>query len=304
MNIFNQINCQLNGKIIDRNHVRRFGSHPSKTIYVNNLNDTIASSTQKEVLENVFSKFGEIVTIKSFKSYYRRGQAWITFSDIRSAISAVENANATQVFGKTIRVTFAVSDSKSEKKSDELIHSPMIPKSISHRIKLYKQYLSQWLVNYKNNGISNTFGIDPRNKYLSTNNQVLYDKNYILGALNAGERKTMNFPANNCIEKSVNISMFKSDSSTAIRSQSQSNQRWSDTEFCKTNTVFVQIEVGTSNEKELLGLFEKLPGFKELRFISNRLHRQLIATSVYDSGCSISTNTEENVATLQGTQII
>ncbi|KAK8885331.1 hypothetical protein M9Y10_040777 [Tritrichomonas musculus] len=60
----------------------------SPTLYINHICDKIGIQELKRTLFSSFSKFGTILEICAHKGLKRRGQAWITFSDIESARNA------------------------------------------------------------------------------------------------------------------------------------------------------------------------------------------------------------------------
>jgi RNA recognition motif-containing protein len=62
---------------------------PNQTIYVNNLNEKIKKDELKKSLYAIFSQFGQIIDIVALKTLKMRGQAFIIFSDINSATSAL-----------------------------------------------------------------------------------------------------------------------------------------------------------------------------------------------------------------------
>ncbi|KAL3127562.1 putative U1 snrnp [Cryptosporidium hominis] len=241
----------------------------NKTIYVNNLNDSISIPKQKLALEEIFAKYGKIESIKMFNSYFRKGQAWITFSNAVSAVNAVNNEIGTQIFGKHVNVSFAAEESEHRnihvRNSSSNIQ--MIPKSINARIELYKQYLAQWLKNAEDNGLFQTLDNPEENQIKLVNNQVLYDNNYV-NLMRSNKNKKLNvhhFINNELTQNSLGRPEMQIDATTSFRHKVPNNA--SPHEL--SNTVFVQMEMGICREEELYTLFSHINGFKELRFIPN-----------------------------------
>lgn len=239
----------------------------NRTVYVNNLNDRISLSKQKKALEKVFSKYGKVELIKIFNSYFRKGQAWLTFSNTEFADAAVKNENGTKLFGKHINVSFAIKESECRSLAIDHLNSnpPMIPRSISTRIELYRRYLIQWLKNLENNDFLRSLDHPEKNKIL--NNQILYDTNYV-NSIRSNKYKrigtqphisnehTFNFLKRKPETQVDDILSFRHNKFSSIASPQEIS-----------NTVFVQMEMGVCKEEDLYILFSHINGFKELRFI-------------------------------------
>ncbi|KAH8584269.1 U1 snrnp [Cryptosporidium sp. chipmunk genotype I] len=260
----------MDGKTI----IKELKSSPSnhdvnRTIYINNLNDRVSLSKQKLALEGIFEKYGKIESIKTFNSYFRKGQAWVTFSNADSAVNAVKNEIGTQLFGKYVNVSFAAKESENRNIAVQTRNSKtqMIPKSIYTRIELYKQYLAQWLKNARNNGFLQTLGTTEKNHIETLNNQVLYDTNY---ANFMDSNKHKKFGAQSLVKNESTLNSLKGrlemqTNDTFLFRYNKPPNNMNPQEV--SNTVFVQIEMGMCKEEELYILFSHLNGFKELRFI-------------------------------------
>lgn len=256
------------------NTIRNFPNNHSNcdtniTIYVNNLNDRVPISKQKIALEKVFSKYGKIESIKALNSYFRRGQAWITFSNIDSAVAAIKGENGTQIFEKYVNVSFAAKESKcrNDASCNNSSNLPMIPRSISARIDLYKQYLVQWLKNAENSGFLDPLDGPDKSKTEILNNQVLYDIKCVNIMRSNGYRGLCSLP--NILNDHVNNPLKrKPELQTDDLLIGGCNKYSNSTDQPEiSNTVFVQIETGSCKEEELYVLFGHMNGFKELRFI-------------------------------------
>eukprot|EP01053_Blabericola_migrator_P000328 Blabericola_migrator_1__327@NODE_1084_length_5492_cov_106_716682_g643_i1_p5_GENE_NODE_1084_length_5492_cov_106_716682_g643_i1NODE_1084_length_5492_cov_106_716682_g643_i1_p5_ORF_typecomplete_len161_score37_49RRM_1/PF00076_22/7e14RRM_5/PF13893_6/9_5e12DUF4523/PF15023_6/1_6e06Calcipressin/PF04847_12/7_1e05Limkainb1/PF11608_8/0_00024RRM_8/PF11835_8/0_0043RRM_occluded/PF16842_5/0_0076Nup35_RRM_2/PF14605_6/0_015RRM_3/PF08777_11/0_018PHM7_cyt/PF14703_6/0_021Nup35_RRM/PF05172_13/0_065RL/PF17797_1/0_072_ len=73
---------------------------PCRTLYVNNLNDRIKIPKLQEELKAKFSAFGEIVNILMMKSFWRRGQAFVSFKEQEAATQALEALQGQILEGK------------------------------------------------------------------------------------------------------------------------------------------------------------------------------------------------------------
>ena len=83
---------------------------PKKTIYVNNLNEKVSINKLKKELNKTFAPYGKILQITAFKTLKLKGQAFITFDNIESAIKSFDSNNI-EIFNKPIKITFANSNS-------------------------------------------------------------------------------------------------------------------------------------------------------------------------------------------------
>lgn len=83
----------------------------NKTLYCKNLNDKINKKELKVLLFELFVQFGMIdkITIRGGNPY--RGQAYVLFQDLNSAVNAKNNINGMNVLGKPIHIEYAKTDS-------------------------------------------------------------------------------------------------------------------------------------------------------------------------------------------------
>jgi hypothetical protein len=75
---------------------------PNQTLYVNNLNDKIKRADLKKTLYTSFSQFGRVMQIICKGSFKLKGQAWITFDDVSSAVTAKRQLTNCPIFGKPL----------------------------------------------------------------------------------------------------------------------------------------------------------------------------------------------------------
>lgn len=79
----------------------------SKTLYVNRLDEKIGKEKMKLTLFAYFSNFGTILDISISKALKKKGQAWITYDNVESAIKAKNALNNLYLFREKIQVQFA-----------------------------------------------------------------------------------------------------------------------------------------------------------------------------------------------------
>ncbi|CEP60354.1 U2 snRNP complex subunit MSL1 LALA0_S01e08812g [Lachancea lanzarotensis] len=84
-------------------------SEPKKSLYVNNLNDSVKLHTLRENLFLIFSTFGEVLEVKVSKA--TRGQAFVVLKSIQEANLAMISLQHESFFGKPLRIAFARTDS-------------------------------------------------------------------------------------------------------------------------------------------------------------------------------------------------
>ncbi|VDD75935.1 unnamed protein product [Mesocestoides corti] len=80
---------------------------PNHTIYINNLNEKIKTDELKKSLYAVFVQFGQILDIITGKSVKMRGQAFVVFSEVSSARSALEAMRGFPLYEKPMCINFA-----------------------------------------------------------------------------------------------------------------------------------------------------------------------------------------------------
>ncbi|KAI8322800.1 spliceosomal protein [Martensiomyces pterosporus] len=84
---------------------------PNQTVYIRNLNDKIQKDTLRQSLYSLCVPYGRVLDIVALKTKKMRGQAFIVFSDITAATTALRQLNGRQFFGKPMRVEYALSKS-------------------------------------------------------------------------------------------------------------------------------------------------------------------------------------------------
>ncbi|KAK8811515.1 hypothetical protein WA158_003249 [Blastocystis sp. Blastoise] len=90
----------------------------NQTLYVNNLNDKLKINQLKEGLYYLFGRYGPIMDIVAIKSPTHRGQAFIVYSQVNSAIAALRDLQSFEFFGKPLKIQYAKSKSNAVAKAD------------------------------------------------------------------------------------------------------------------------------------------------------------------------------------------
>mmetsp|Transcript_50628 Transcript_50628/g.99142 ORF Transcript_50628/g.99142 Transcript_50628/m.99142 type:complete len:328 (-) Transcript_50628:349-1332(-) len=80
---------------------------PHNTLYLNNLTEKEKIESLKKALYHIFSQFGEIIEITAKKALKLKGQAWIVFEKVDSAVKARAEMQGFNFFGKPMNVDFA-----------------------------------------------------------------------------------------------------------------------------------------------------------------------------------------------------
>ncbi|GFP80556.1 U2 small nuclear ribonucleoprotein b'' [Phtheirospermum japonicum] len=84
---------------------------PNQTIYIKNLNEKVKKEELKRSLYALFSQYGRILDIVALKTAKLRGQAWVVFSEVPAASSAVRQMQNFPFYDKPMRIQYAKSKS-------------------------------------------------------------------------------------------------------------------------------------------------------------------------------------------------
>lgn len=91
---------------------------PNQTLYVNNLNTKIKKLELKRMLYALFSPHGQILSIVAAKTPESRGQAFIVFKELGSAVVAMRALQGYPFYDKSLRIQFAKTKSQAAKEMD------------------------------------------------------------------------------------------------------------------------------------------------------------------------------------------
>ncbi|CAD6190729.1 unnamed protein product [Caenorhabditis auriculariae] len=84
---------------------------PNHTIYINNLSDRVKKDELKKSLHMIFTQFGEIIAVMSFRTDKMRGQAHVVFKEVSSASNAMRAMQGFPFYEKPLRIQYAKEDS-------------------------------------------------------------------------------------------------------------------------------------------------------------------------------------------------
>lgn len=80
---------------------------PNATLYVSNIDWSIKKNILRRALLALFERHGKVLEVVTLRREGLRGQAWIIFEDISSAIAAQRGENGFKFFGKPLKVEYA-----------------------------------------------------------------------------------------------------------------------------------------------------------------------------------------------------
>jgi U2 small nuclear ribonucleoprotein B'' len=86
-------------------------NQPNTTLYVNNLNDSVNKDELRSQLFALFTTYGKIIDIVASKSKTMRGQAFLVFTDLAGATSAMRACEGMVFYDKPMRIDYAKSKS-------------------------------------------------------------------------------------------------------------------------------------------------------------------------------------------------
>jgi len=82
-------------------------NQPNKTLYINNLNDKVNKEELRIQLLALFATYGKIIDIVASKSQKMKGQAFLVFTDLASATSAMRACEGMMFYDKPLHIDYA-----------------------------------------------------------------------------------------------------------------------------------------------------------------------------------------------------
>ncbi|KAF8076330.1 hypothetical protein FPV67DRAFT_1407754 [Lyophyllum atratum] len=82
-------------------------NQPNTTLYINNLNDKVNKEELKLQLYALFTTYGKIIDIIASKSQSMRGQAFLVFTDLAGATSAMRACEGMMFYEKPLHIDYA-----------------------------------------------------------------------------------------------------------------------------------------------------------------------------------------------------
>ncbi|KDR83794.1 hypothetical protein GALMADRAFT_236179 [Galerina marginata CBS 339.88] len=86
-------------------------NQPNTTLYIKNLNDKVNKEELKIQLYALFTTYGKIIDIIASKSEKMRGQAFLVFTDLAGATSAMRACEGMVFYDKPLHIDYAKSKS-------------------------------------------------------------------------------------------------------------------------------------------------------------------------------------------------
>ena len=95
---------------------------PNPTLYVNNLNTKIKKPELKRLLYHLFSPYGQILSVVASKApSAMRGQAFIVFKEMSSAVVAMRALQGYPFYEKSLRIQYARTKSQATKEMEMIL---------------------------------------------------------------------------------------------------------------------------------------------------------------------------------------
>lgn len=94
---------------------------PNQTLYINNLNTKAKKDELKRLLYALFSPYGQIISLVALKTEKMRGQAFVVFKELGSAVVAMRALQGYPLLDKSLRIQFAKTKSEAAKEMDIIL---------------------------------------------------------------------------------------------------------------------------------------------------------------------------------------
>lgn len=94
-------------------------SQPIPTLYINNLNDKINKEEIRTQLYALFTTYGKIIDVIASKGPKMKGQAFLVFTDLASATTAMRACEGMVFYDKPMRITYAKSKSYATSRKED-----------------------------------------------------------------------------------------------------------------------------------------------------------------------------------------
>ncbi|KAE9410443.1 RNA-binding domain-containing protein [Gymnopus androsaceus JB14] len=94
-------------------------NQPNNTLYVNNLNDKVHKDELRIQLLALFTTYGKVIDVVASKSPKMRGQAFLVFSDLAGATTAMRACEGMVFYDKPLRIGYAKTKSYATSRKDD-----------------------------------------------------------------------------------------------------------------------------------------------------------------------------------------
>lgn len=98
---------------------------PSQTLYIKNLKDRVRKEEAKRVLYCLFKSYGQILDVIVMRNEKMRGQAFVVFDDLQSAVAAQKGLNNFVMYDRRIEIDFARTKSRAVKVAEDLARAEL-----------------------------------------------------------------------------------------------------------------------------------------------------------------------------------
>ncbi|KAI9301324.1 hypothetical protein BJ944DRAFT_169293 [Cunninghamella echinulata] len=82
-------------------------NEPNPTLYIQNLNNRINVIELKKALYCLFGSYGEVIDVKVRRTEKLREQAFLSYTNITSATTALRGLNGFVFYGKPLKIFYA-----------------------------------------------------------------------------------------------------------------------------------------------------------------------------------------------------
>ena len=82
--------------------VLAMSNQPNTTLYINNLNDKVNKEELRSQLYALFTTYGKIIDVIASKGPKMKGQAFLVFTDLAGATSALRACEGMQFYDKPL----------------------------------------------------------------------------------------------------------------------------------------------------------------------------------------------------------
>lgn len=93
-------------------------THPSRTVYVSNLNEKVKLDVLKNSLRTLFKQYGDVLDVVAHQNIRMRGQAFVAYPDEESATKAIKDLQHFMLYDKPMVVQYARNKSDVHAKTD------------------------------------------------------------------------------------------------------------------------------------------------------------------------------------------
>lgn len=205
----------------------------NETIYIKNINDKIREDDMKQTLRKLFEVYGEILDIKMKKSLPCRGQAFIVYKNLESSEKAKRTMSGAILYGKKIDIDFAKS------KSDSLI-------------KYQGAYSEDYFLKRKQ-----------ASKLKRDNIYILLKEKRLLENSFSNENPTLINNFEHQVPKVMGFNPASLLPNSNLPNSANSN-------IVPSYKLFINNLSPDTEVNDLKLLFDKIPGFKEIRLIAEK----------------------------------